>query len=199
MAEREYIKLTGNRQKNGFALITASRSRLWLGRDHLLLVTTDGFTESYKRFYLRDIQAITIRKTQRIAILGVITGAFVVLFGVIAFTASEPVARWVFGILAGICAIPFAVNLLLGETCACQLRTAVQTEDLHSVSRVARATRLLERLRPLIAEAQGSMAGEEILERLALSAQAPRAVAPSRSPQSAGAEPAAAPGQDQTP
>src|SRR6185503_16307515 len=42
-----------------------SYSRLWLGPDHLLLARTTFFSEEYKRFYFRDIQAIVMRKTRR--------------------------------------------------------------------------------------------------------------------------------------
>lgn len=162
MAEREYIKLTPLRQRRGFAVVSSSRSNLWLGKDHVLCVETEGYTESYKRFYFRDIQAITLRKTVRMWILAIVTGLFTGLFSIVALAVPAIEARWVFGILAVICAIPFLLNFLYGPTCACRLRTAVQTEDMPSMGRVRRARKIIARLRPLIAEAQGQLAPEEI-------------------------------------
>ena len=162
MAEREYIKLTPLRQRRGFAIFSTSRSNLWLGSDHLLCVETEGYTESYKRFYFRDLQAITLRQTNRAVILTAVTGGMTAIFGALALAMSAIEGRWIFGILASICAVPLLVNLLYGPTCACQLRTAVQTEDVPSMGRIRRARKVFARLRPLIAEAQGQLAAEEI-------------------------------------
>src|ERR1043165_4327901 len=162
MAEREYIKLTPTRQRRGFAVVSSTRSNLWLGKDHLLCVETEGYTESSKRFYFRDIQAITLRQTNRVVMLTAVTGGMAAIFGALALAVSAIEGRWVFGILAGLCAGPMLVNLLAGPTCACQLRTAVQVEDVPSMGRVRRARKVLARIRPLIAEAQGQLVPEEI-------------------------------------
>lgn len=166
MAEREYVKLTPVRQRGGFAIASSARSNLWLGPDHLLCVETEGHAESYKRFYFRDIQAITLRKTNRLGLLAVVTGGLTALLGAIALAMSAIEARWVFGILAAICAIPFVANFLYGPTCACQLRTAVQTENIPSMGRVRRARKVIARIRPLIAAAQGQISAEEIPLRM---------------------------------
>ncbi len=185
MAEKEYIKLTPPRRQAGFAVLSVTRSNLWLGKDHLLSVETEGFNERYKRFYFRDIQAFTLRKTNRALILGVVTGGLTALFGGLAFLTGAIEGRWILGILAVVCALPFVVNLIYGPTCCCQLRTAVQIEDVPSISRVRRARKALQRLRPLIAEAQGQIAVEEIPLRfqalLAAAAPAGRA-APGTAP-----------------
>lgn len=171
MASPQYKRLTGTRQRRGFA--ASSRSSLWLGNDHVLLVITDGFTERYKRFYFRDIQAIVVRKTHRIALIAALMGILTVVFAGIAIMVEDLGFRIFFGIIAVLFFIPFLVNLLLGDTCDCQLQTAVQTEQLPSVSRVRRARKLWDRLRPEILAAQESMSDEEILQRLADSAHVP--------------------------
>lgn len=162
MAEREYIKLTPLRQRGGFGIISTSRSNLWLAKDHLLCVETEGYTESYKRFFFQDLQAITLRRTSRGRLLGAVTGGIAACFGVLALTASAIESRWILGSLAAVCALPFVANLLYGPTCSCQLRTAVQTEDIPSLGRVRRARKVMDRIRPLIAEAQGLLNLEEI-------------------------------------
>jgi hypothetical protein len=50
------------------------------------------------------------------------------------------------------------INSISGPTCRCHLTTAVQTNELPSLKRVARANRVLSRLRPLIAAAQSEAA-----------------------------------------
>lgn len=166
MADQDYIKLTPPRQRGRIAIVSSQRSNLWLGQDHVLCVETEGYTESYKRFYFRDIQAITLRRTERMRILAAVTGGMTAIFGALALAMSAIEGRWLFGILAGVCAIPFVLNFLYGPTCACQLRTAVQTEAVPSMGRIRRARKVLARLRPLIAEAQGQIAAEEIPLRL---------------------------------
>ena len=162
MAEKEYTKLTPPRRTAGFAILSVTRSNLWLGKDHLLGIETEGYTEKYKRFYFRDIQAITLLRTNRARVLGTVTGGLTALFAVLVLAVDDIAGKWVLGILGGICAIPFLVNLSYGPTCKCELRTAVQTENVPSMSRVRRARKLLNRIRPLIAEAQGQLAAEEI-------------------------------------
>lgn len=162
MAEREYIKLTPPRQRGGVAVVSSHRSNLWLGPDHLLGVETEGYTESYKRFYYRDIQAITLRKTNRATIIGTVTGAFTAIFAALALAAASFEAKAAWGFPAALFAVPFFINLAYGPSCKCQLRTAVQVEDVPSMSRIRRARKVIARLRPLIAEAQGQIAAEEI-------------------------------------
>jgi len=159
MPDIRYQRLTRTRTSSFFSVAAATRTSLWLGPDHLLCVDFNGFSESYKRFYFRDIQAIIIRETKRRRILNIILGTLLlILFICMVATygsigGSGPIVGW--SIPMGIILIPFIINNLLGTTCLCQLRTAVQTEDLSSVSRISRAIKILDRIRPLIAEAQG--------------------------------------------
>ncbi|MGN6553872.1 MAG: hypothetical protein ACTHLW_09135 [Verrucomicrobiota bacterium] len=178
MAEKEYIKFTPTRQRRGFAVVSSSRSCLWLGRDHLLVVSTDGFTETYKRFYFGDIQAIVLRRNLRDRVIGIVTGLMTAGFGLTALLMKAIEGKWVFGILAGVCAIPFVFNLLYGATCSCELRTAVQTEPLPPLSRVPRARKALARLRPLIAAAQGELSPEQAAVRMQEMISAPRTSTP---------------------
>ena len=63
---KEYQRLPGRgTQVDGDRWLAVSRSlcTVWMARDHLLLVSRTGYTETYKRFYFRDIQAVIIRKT----------------------------------------------------------------------------------------------------------------------------------------
>src|SRR5690242_14435748 len=61
MAEQQerYRKLPGHRR----GLLHSSS--MWIGSDHLLYVKSTRFREDYKRFHLRDIQAIVVAESPR--------------------------------------------------------------------------------------------------------------------------------------
>ncbi len=169
MAETTYQRLTRDRVPRQFAVVTASRVSLWLGNDHLLLVEGTGFTETYKRFHFRDIQAITVQETTRRtvwnAVLAVPLAICLICLLVSSLPAPGPfMIMW--AIFAVILAVPFVVNNIRGTACACQLRTAVQTEGLGSLSRVRQAQKVLEKIRPLIAGAQGQLTPAEVSMRM---------------------------------
>jgi len=136
--------------------------QLYQGPDHLLQVKLSGFTEEYKRFYYRDIQALVLRRTHTGKILNSILGGFAAIFGASAFIAAGSGGEFPLGFLAGICFLFLLVNLLLGPTGVCHLRTAVQTEKLVSLGRARRARKVIDRLRPLIVEAQRPLAAPAI-------------------------------------
>jgi hypothetical protein len=180
MAEPAYQRLTRDRIAQQFGVVAVPRVSLWLGSDHLLLVEHSGFTETYKRFYFRDNQAITVRGTPRQTIWNGVL-ALPLAIGLIGFMISaaptrNPPATIFWAIFSVIFLLPFIVNNVRGPACVCQLRTAVQIENLGSVSRVRQARKVLDKIRPLIAAAQGQLAPEEVSLRL-------RAIAPGAKPQ----------------
>src|SRR5438477_12551721 len=80
MAEKEYQRLTRARPRSKFAVVSSGNSSLWLGKDHLLCIDSNGYTENYKRFYFRDIQALLIRKTERRKWWGLVFAVLAVAF-----------------------------------------------------------------------------------------------------------------------
>jgi hypothetical protein len=186
MPETQYRRLTWpHRRKSGLVAVTNIRSSLWLGNDHLLAIDSNGYSESYKRFYFQDIQAITTRLTQRWIIWNWVLGPLLVFC----------LAGWSYdlllvhnmdlaGIIVGVACtllfgVPLLINNLLGPTCACTLRTAVQTDQLPSLCRLRKTRRILDLLRPLVAQAQGQLAPDEIPARLQSWTEAPVATLPS--------------------
>ena len=156
--EKEYERLPGRGMRRGAILqVVATFSRLWLGKDHLLLVDSNGFVETYKRFSFRDVQAVTLTRTTRRAILNAISLSCAVLCGLFILLGNE-VVTVVSGGLAALLVLLAVINSLRGPTCRCHLTTAVQTDELPSLRRVPRANRVLSRLRPLIAAAQSEAA-----------------------------------------
>jgi hypothetical protein len=163
----KYRKLPGR----GYGI--GETSRLYLAEDHLLLVSAAGFHENYRRFYFRDIQAITLRKTITGAVFnGILIGVLVpMVFLVGSFATQNEMIGWSIpiGILAGL----LAFNFLRGPSCACQIHTAVQTRRLGPMNRLRSAERTLARLRPLIEAAQGAVPADELRARLDQARQYP--------------------------
>jgi hypothetical protein len=153
------------RRLPGRGMAALQHARLYRGPDHLLQVVSTGYSENYKRFYFQDIQAIIIRKTHWGKFWTVIWAFFIAMFGLPAFAINGPPAIAI-GSVAGFFGLFLIGNIVLGPTCACFVRTAVQTERLSPVTRVRTAQRLLKKLQPLIEPSQGSLSREEVLLRL---------------------------------
>jgi len=140
--------------------------RLFQGPDHLLQVSSTGYSEFYKRFYYRDIQAIIVRQTHLGKLWSAVWGFPAGLFGAIALVVQlnggNGLALW---IIAAVFVPGLAINLALGPTCACHVRTAVQIEKLPSLKRLRGAQKFIERLRPILAAVQGELNAEDIRAR----------------------------------
>ena len=65
-------------------------------------------------------------------------------------------------------ALPLVINLLLGPTCACRVYTAVNTHKMPGLNRLSKANVFLQTVKPLIAEVQGEVSDEEIVQRAPL-------------------------------
>jgi hypothetical protein len=158
---------TGYQRLPGRGLTWTGPSRLWLGEDHVLLVLGRGFYESYRRFFLNDIQAILVRRTHTGKIWNAIGALGLLFFGSIAAVVPDPIARGILVSLAAPFALGLLINLILGPTCACHIRTAVQTERVPALSRVRAAHRFIARVEPLIITTQGDLPAAEAAARLA--------------------------------
>jgi len=164
MTDSKYLRLTPTRQSG-----VIGNASLWLGPDHLLCVESMIFTEEYKRFYYRDIQAFIIRRTKFRGILGLIILVPLTLFtwGAIGMGYAGDTGGSVFClIMSGIFGLILLLNFAFGPTVRCYLKSAVQTEELPSLNRLGRARRAIARLRPLIIAAQGQLSPGEIPERM---------------------------------
>lgn len=163
--ELKYKRLTRARPRARFSVVSTGNSSLWLGPDHLLCIDSTGFTENYKRFYFRDIQAFIIRKTDGYKYWNLGLVILVFFFGFMAAVTHDIVGRIVLLSIGGFFCLGLLLNLVLGTTSACHLQTAVQIELLPSIHRLRKAKKVLNLLRPLIVSAQGELAPEEIAAR----------------------------------
>ena len=138
----------------------------WLGEDHLLCVETTGYAETYKRFFFRDIQAISLHRSNSYLIANSILIPLTALFILIAILVADPVGTIVLlciGLLPG---IPLVVNLVRGPSCRCIIRTALQEEGIPALANVRKARAVIQRIRAKIEEVQGALPREEIPARM---------------------------------
>ena len=166
MPEIPYVRLTRARSRSDFGVAFVSRASLWLGSDHLLLVDSNGYTETYKRFRFRDIQAISIRETTRRKVWAVVWLTLAFLCMIPGLTVGGIEALIVFASIAAGFVVALLINVAAGPTCICHLHTAVQSEELSPLKRLRSARRFLHRLRPFITQAQGEIAPGELSTRL---------------------------------
>ena len=153
-----YVKLRGTGSN------VVERISLYLAPDHLLQVSSAGYSESYLRFYFRDIQAITVRKTAWGLIFNIVWGVLAALFLALAVDSAEAAIAW--GIVGGIFLGLLLMNLFAGPTCVCEIQTAVQKRKLGAVTRLRCARRFIEQIRNQIQPAQPAVSPEEIARRL---------------------------------
>lgn len=149
---------------------------LWQGADHLISVEANMASEDYRRFYFRDIQAITVQKTGMSHVYSFLFG----LPGVLALTVgtlgdTSPLPWVIISALAG---LMLAANLLRGPTCVCHIRTAVQSVRVRAFVRMRRLNRVLDQIMPLIAESQKNL--PTVADRPSREARAPRPTPPGR-------------------
>lgn len=164
MAKIEYQRLTRNRSR--FSVAVLSRTSLWLGSDHLLYVESNGYTETYKRFYFRDIQAFTVQKTPVARTVNIIFAVVTLLFLLFGLLSETPGLKIFLFVLAGLCGLILLFNAAPGASCKCYVRTAVQTEELSALARLPRTRKVLDRIRPIITAAQGGELPPETLPNL---------------------------------
>ena len=159
--DKEFVRLPGRR----YISLNFSRNSLWLGKDYLLHVINRGYTEDYRRFYYRDVQAILIRQTRVGFVLKIVLGFFAALnLSLLALGRFvwnwDPVALIPLAVSAAFWVLCFFIEAAAGPTCICHLRTAVQFEKLPSLFRVRKARKAIAILRSRIENAQGSLTAQ---------------------------------------
>lgn len=183
MKERLYRPLT-RKARSGANVLYVVRQRLWLGPDHVLLTTNQGFSESYKRFYFSDIQAVLLTQTRGGFIGNILLGFFAAdLFafslGGLLFEWPQPVVITC-AALGSLFALSLLANWLRGPTCRCDIRTAVQTERVYSLNRIRKAAKTVAILRGAIEAEQGALTPGHVEEAAARPPRLPSPAARAR-------------------
>lgn len=158
-ADFPYLKLPGARKG------VLNSSSLWMGEDHCLLVRNTRFSEVYKRFYYKDIQAILIRQGPRFFVppywfIGVLISG---IASIVFLAIGRREAMW-FSLACLIGLVIWLSVESLFRSCTTHVKTAVSLEELTALSRTRYALRALDILRSKIEGVQGAMPVEDTLE-----------------------------------
>ena len=145
-----YRKLPGTRR----GVIRSSSA--WMAADHILLVKSLGFREEYKRFHLRDVQAIAIAKAPRFHLS---TRAMLVGAALVFALAGLPEYRPYLWTLLVLLAAAW-VFISAFSSCRCRIYTAVSSDELPSVYRSWTARKFLAAVESKVAEVQGVLEGD---------------------------------------
>jgi len=148
---------------------------VWLAPDHVLLVKSLRFREEYKRYYLRDIQAIATASAPRFHIS--IRSVVLALLWLYAYAVAASMERVSGALVAGgmervsgmqattylwiVAAVLVGAWAMISAafSCRCRIYTAVSSDELPSVYRSWTARRFVAELEPQIAAAQGTLEG----------------------------------------
>lgn len=197
-----YVRIPGRGYARGTLFLRLAR--LYAGDDHLLLVENSGFSEDYRRFAYRDVQALVVVRSNRfwgwLLALSLPTLAFG-LPSAFSWEGFGAAAGWVATLLF---AIPLLVHVLRGPTCRATLFTAVQRVELGSLGRVRAVARAFPEIRRRVEAAQGAAAPDldaAVLfsERLGATAAPEYAPGSARAAVTPGARGAETPAADRTP
>jgi hypothetical protein len=134
------------------------RRSLWMGSDHLLLVEGGRFSETYKRFYLRDIQTLIVRRTPRFAMpyYWVLLAGIALIALLIGLAPSRVSFFWpAVATLTGVAIYLYVVSMF--HSCRFHLITRVNKVELKSLCRVHSARRFVAIMTPRIIAAQGQL------------------------------------------
>src|SRR5688500_11360545 len=142
-----------------------TRPSLWLAPDHLLALERTIGSERYRRFYLRDVEALVIRRTSRRALLNVVCLllAAVTMLPALQFGRDSVPTLVTSGAVSAFWLLLALVNTLRGPACDTRIRTAVQIEPLPSLGRIPAVEKMLGRVRPRLEEMQGVITREQLL------------------------------------
>lgn len=122
------------------SLLGATR---WYLSDDCLLASKGNYTVEYRRFYLRDLESITVWPNRLWVLRPIIPG---VLLGALGALLWYSVDFRTGAILGGIGLAWAALELALGPTAKSRIRTTGATVDLPLVSRIRRASKLLAKI-----------------------------------------------------
>ncbi len=143
-------------------------STLWYADDHLLLVNQKSFSETYHRYYFRDIQLISTHRNDRgrawWALLA-LASILVAVPAVAMFVTAAP-WRWAWSVPAGVLLIGLGVHWWRGATCTCHMRTILQEVEVAPLRRVRWVRSALAIIEPLIEVSQGPLDRALLVEQV---------------------------------
>jgi hypothetical protein len=134
------------------------RNTLWLGPDHLLQVDSTRFSETYKRFYLPDIQTLIIRRAPRFVLpyYWVIIAVAALILLLVGLNPFRQLLFWpAIIIIAAVGVYLYTASMF--QSCTCHLITRVSKVELTSLFRLRSARQFVDLVTPRILEVQGQL------------------------------------------
>jgi len=135
------------------------RKRLWLGPDHILLVSSNVLSEEYRRFYFADIEALVVAEVESPARF---YGAVLSVIAVVLTLGLAVADHAITAVLCGLIGIGLAVFTFTRPLVRCCLKTRVSREFLPSLKRLETARRVMAMLRAEIENVQGALPRESL-------------------------------------
>ena len=132
------------------------KTKLWLGPDHVLRVRRSLFSEEYRRYYFRDIQAIVLIEKDSLALYFYVLAGMVALGAGLLLYNRHPAWAAVTGLLSAFVAMLGWQN----QDCICALKTAVSNDVLRPLGRLRYARPAIALLREAVEAAQGAWTGD---------------------------------------
>jgi hypothetical protein len=184
-----YRKLPGRRR----GIIRGASA--WLGADHVLLVKSLRFREEYKRYYLRDIQAVATADAPRfhLSVRSFVLAMFWLFFyAIFANTGRYSGPLTLFLWIVAVLLVGAWLIVSAAFSCRCRIYTAVSSDELPSVYRSWTARRFVAELQQSIAAVQGTLEGNWAEAVESYHVGPPRALPPEMPAGGAAPSPAAA-------
>ncbi len=170
---KTYRRLTRN------AAGVGTYSSLWLASDHLLIVASTGYSETYARIMLSDIKAFFLTPTGRQLWWGLGWGLIAAISGIrllfLLGYGEPPIGS---GIFFAVSALALILNWRWGGGCRVHVMTGVQNTVLPSLIRLKKTRAVLAELQPLIMAAQANRVIAPAEPVAAAAPNAPIATAP---------------------
>lgn len=155
--KKQYKKLSGNSPLHVQKALVAD--------DHILVIN-GRYSETFRRLYFKDIQAILVEHN-RIG-LGIAIGSLVLglMFLGLLFSSPGEFGFWAYIILLSVCVLVSFYNFFGGGSTVFGVKTAVQTVILHGLNTKRKAHKARAQLVEKIESIQGSLSTEELREAI---------------------------------
>lgn len=130
------------------------RHSLWIADDHLLSVRSTGFSERYRRYYFRDIQALALQQRRS---TGMTISDWAILTAAVCIpTVLLAMGHGALAVLLFLILLPVALFRLMRRTCNVWIQTAVSVEQLPALRRARPAIKALAIIEQKIMESQSA-------------------------------------------
>lgn len=154
-AEGGILTVNGYKKLPGTRRGIIARASSWEGDDHILLVEGSRISETYKRVYFRDVQALMIMRRNRF----VIEAPWLLVPPVLLIVALSLPAPWraTGWLMAGLIVAAVLVYLYVAAFfygCNLYIATAVGNVRVKSIFREWQARRFHQKLTPLVMAVQ---------------------------------------------